>query len=353
MRIALPLALPLVLAIAFHAIPRLAHPLSDVSSDNGPRSDISTLPIPRSNVQLQPSATTQSSNTTSRFPPPLRSWKKYVFPIEGTGLALTISLGALLDKVRLAAFLAVTKDYVNGQRRRFGPNQGLPSGLFEYDLGDDIEISADSPASLTRHITWRILEDVIHGLQGFLVGMKNYREASCRVYAADPAGVFLGYVHVRKRSEPRQANIARSLPALVPADDDASPSALLRRFDQNIHVDIRPQWSRLDIRAVRNVLVVAEDWAREGAERFSPYQSIPNDRYEYTLFEGVQIRLIAAPSKRLSYHLALETFERLLTWEMALSKGKAVEFGILEQGVLKGAGSIKKDTRRRVDVDVA
>ncbi|KAL8737590.1 MAG: hypothetical protein Q9181_001532 [Wetmoreana brouardii] len=358
MRIALRLALPLVLAVALHAIPRLAHPLSSdvlaVSLGNGPRTDITIFPVPRSNVQLSPPTTSQSSNTTSSFPTPLRSWKKYVFPIEGAGLALTIKLAAPLDKVHLAAFLAVTKDHVDRQRRRFGPNEGLPSGLFEYDLGEDIEISVDSPPSLTHHMTWRILEDVIHGLQEFLVGMKNYREASCCVFAADPAGLFLGYVDVRKRSQPRQANIARSLPALVSTDDNSNPSALLRRLDQNVHVDIRPQWSRLDIRAVRNVLVVSEDWAREGAERFSPDQRIPNDRYEYTLFEGVQIRMIAAPSKRLTYHLALETIERLLTWEMTVSKGKAVEFGILEQGVLKGAGSIKKDARRKgVGVDVA
>lgn len=121
-------------------------------------------------------------------------------------------------------------------------------------------------------------------------------------------------------------------------------------------MDIRPQRQRLDIRAVRNVLVVAQDWAEENIERAYPGQAINHGGFERTLGEGVGLAMVQVPGKRLTYGLVLEVLKRLLAWEMDVSKwgtipfGKAVEFGILEQGTLKAVGSIKKDRIRSMDV---
>ena len=107
---------------------------------------------------------------------------------------------------------------------------------------------------------------------------------------------------------------------------------------------------------MRNILVVTEAWAAENIERAFPAQRIDYPRIERSLNEGVQITITQAPGKRLTYGLVLETVRRLLAWEMGITQGgakqfgKAVEFGILEQGTLKAAGSIKKERIRGVDV---
>lgn len=200
MRIFFPLTSPVVLAVALHAIPRLlAYPLSssNVSTKSGPTTDISPLSIP-------------PSSPTDR---PLTSLNKYVFPLEGAGLVLTISLGASLDKVSLASFLAVTIDHVQDQRARFGPNAHLPSGWYDWDMGEEIGMVAESPTSLDHHMTWSILENVLRGLQEVTVEKKNYREVACRVNMAGPAGSFLGYVDVGRRSRrPRADAVRRSFP---------------------------------------------------------------------------------------------------------------------------------------------
>lgn len=117
-----------------------------------------------------------------------------------------------------------------------------------------------------------------------------------------------------------------------------------------MHIDIRPLWQRLDLIAVRNVLVITKDWAEEAIERGRAQWAIEHHGLERTLFEGVEIRMVEAPGKDLTYHLVNETVTRLLAWEMTRGKGRAVEFGILKQAVLKGAGSIRKGKIRSLDV---
>lgn len=126
-------------------------------------------------------------------------------------------------------------------------------------------------------------------------------------------------------------------------------------MNPNVHVDIHPYFfSRLDIIAVINILAVTKDWALENIQRVGPNRSIDHGELWKTLAEGVQIKMSAAPRKSLTYGLVVETVDRLLMWELDQHKKKgtarAVEFGILEFGVVKGAGSIRKDKGRRLDV---
>ncbi|KAL9040984.1 MAG: hypothetical protein Q9180_001569, partial [Flavoplaca navasiana] len=131
------------------------------------------------------------------------------------------------------------------------------------------------------------------------------------------------------------------------------PSPL--RLNPNVHVDIHPSFfSRLDIRAVIDVLVVTKDWALENMERVGPHHAIDHGELWKTLADGVQIKMSAAPQKRLTYGLVVETIDRLLAWELDQHRkrgtARALQFGILEHGVVKGTGSMKKDNRHRLDI---
>lgn len=120
-------------------------------------------------------------------------------------------------------------------------------------------------------------------------------------------------------------------------------------MDENVHIDIRPSWRRLDFYAVRNVLAVTQDWAEANIERTWTGQPIQGGVVERSLGEGVELHMVEALGKRLTYGLVLETVKRLLEWELSVGKGKAVEFGILDHGFLKGAGGIRKDKLRSLD----
>lgn len=96
---------------------------------------------------------------------------------------------------------------------------------------------------------------------------------------------------------------------------------------------------------MRNVLAVTRDWLLENIEGSGRQTSVIHGGFDKSLAEGVQISMIQAPGKSLTYGLALDTVERLMIWEMFIGRGKAVDFGILENGVLKGAGSIKKSLK--------
>ncbi|KAL8664754.1 MAG: hypothetical protein Q9202_002757 [Teloschistes flavicans] len=126
-----------------------------------------------------------------------------------------------------------------------------------------------------------------------------------------------------------------------------------RADDPDIYIDVRPQWSRLDFAAVRAVLLVAEHWAQSGINDTSPYNPIPHNQYAITLFEGAELSMRAAPGRQLTFHVALETFQRLLKWEGERGRGKAVQFGIMQQRTLMGVGEIKRGKIRAVGSDDA
>ncbi|KAI4094072.1 MAG: hypothetical protein L6R37_007308 [Teloschistes peruensis] len=178
-----------------------------------------------------------------------------------------------------------------------------------------------------------------------------------------------GYPDVLRRPTSSRANARRHIPT-VEAEEDTSMytlspvlfikqskdltharTTLAPRADPDIYIDVRPQWSRLDFRAVQAVLLIAEHWASSGVNDTSPYNPIPNNRYETTLFEGAEVAIRAAPGKFLTYHVAQETFQRLLKWEWEKGKGKAAQFGIMRQKTLLGAGEIKKGKVRGVEVE--
>ncbi|KAL8719076.1 MAG: hypothetical protein Q9225_003871 [Loekoesia sp. 1 TL-2023] len=317
--------------------------------------DIRTQTLPRSKEQTTPTDTHLTRVNTLEAPYNVAGFKKYIFPVRDSDLVLTIDLGKRVDKVHLASFLEVAKDHVGTQIARFGPEAVLPLGIFEWDLGEDLEIFAESSLTLLRPMTWSILRDAIRGLQEFLIGLKNYREAACRVHLGDPIGLFIGYIDLKARVRIPKTKVTRDVPTL-PLGNNTKPSTGTFQINENVQMDLRPQRQRLDIRAVRNVLVVAQDWAEDNIERAYPGQTIDHGEFERTLGEGVELAMVRAPGKRLTYGLVLEALKRLLAWEMDVSKwgtmpfGKAVEFGVLEQGTLKAVGSIKKDRIKSTDV---
>ncbi|KAL8873532.1 MAG: hypothetical protein Q9174_001013 [Haloplaca sp. 1 TL-2023] len=329
MRVFLSLTSSILFALALHAIPRVsAHPLSlsDLSVDSGPRTDpthsLSPSLLSANDEPLNNRALPRIRDSVSGF-------RKYIFPIEGTNLVLTIRLGRSLkeQRISLGSLLAVTEQYVQDLRARFGDDGHLPNGLFEFDLHDGIEFAADSPPELASHITFAILESVVHGLSDFLMGLKNYREAACQVRTAGPEGQFLGSSLSRRINVPINAAV---------------------------YIDIRAQWTRLDLRAVHSVLVIARQWATDRMRSMPPYrQYVPNGHYEVSLFEGAELIITAAPRKVLTYELALRAFERLLEWEMNGTKGRAVQFGVLDGTVLMAAGSIKKGQLKEAALSVA
>lgn len=116
-----------------------------------------------------------------------------------------------------------------------------------------------------------------------------------------------------------------------------------------MHIDIRPSWRRLDLVAVQMLLVVVEDWAEEAVERTHPDQPLREGGLQKSLGDGVVLKMQRAPGKALTYGLVLETVRRLLAWELNKGKGKAVEFGILQHGFIKGSGSIKQEKYRSLE----
>ncbi|KAL8716104.1 MAG: hypothetical protein Q9220_000009 [cf. Caloplaca sp. 1 TL-2023] len=341
------LSLLLVLASTVHAVPHPAR-RSSTSSSLG-----SAASIDVKSSSLPPSVSHASALDTPRFladnhqiQSQIAGLKKHIYPVPGTNIVLTLSLRERLDGVSLASFLAVTKDHVESLIARYGPDAGLPSGLFDWDMGEELEISVDSPPELDRPMTWALLKDTITGLQDFLIGSNNYRAASCRINFAGPRGAFLGYLNVGRRLKAAHKNAIRdlvlpSLNATNTLDSDVG-------VDANVHVDIRPQRQRLDLHAVWEVIVVSQGWAQEQMERTNPNHYIENDYFDRTLGGGVLLSMVAAPGKHLTYGLVLEALGRLKTWEVDERNARAVEFGIVSSGILKGAGSIKKDNGKRL-----
>lgn len=205
MRLALRLVLPSVLAVILHAIPSLAFPLSSASaSENNPTTDaISRIPPP--------------SNVTGIN---VNSFRKHVYRVQGTNVVLRISLGKRIEGIELASFLHITGDFVTSQAARHGYNTLVPMGTFEYSLGEELGVFAES-SPLVYQMTWGILKDSIKGLQDFLVGLRNFREAECFVNMADPAGSFVGYVDLKIRKAPSKLHLARDVLTLPTENHDS------------------------------------------------------------------------------------------------------------------------------------
>ncbi|CAO1598888.1 hypothetical protein XANCAGTX0491_002644 [Xanthoria calcicola] len=345
--------LPLLLALTLHATPRLAQPILPVSSVRQiQRSDIS---LPKANLQSS-SEITLTDTLVSDVPFDVTRSQEDTFPFKDTDLVLTITSGAKLDGPSLANFLHVTHDVVVQRITRFGGAAALPMDSFEWAQGEDLEFVAESSRGSSRGLTWALTREVIERLQDSLVGAKRFQEFSCRVNLATAGNDSLGHIDVRRKKETRHPNLIRSLPVPLLMDGKIISNVPFPvSMNPNVHVDIHPSFfSRLDIRAVINILAVTKVWALENIERVGPNRRIDHDEVWKTLAEGVQIKMSAVPHKSLTYGLVVETLERLLIWELDQHKKKgtarAVEFGILEFGVLKGTGSIKKDNRRRLAV---
>lgn len=213
------LVLPLILSVALHATPRLAAPLlPSASSEGGPNTDIWAASPPRSNGQILPLATHSATFSTSNGPINVNSSRKHVFPVQDTNVVLTISLGKPLDRQPLTSFLALAHDLVTRKVERHGADTVLPMGMFEWDLGEELEIFAESSLTLDRQMTWVILMDAIKGLQGFLIGLRYYREATCQISLSGPMRTFVGYIDLRAKPSSSTINVARSLPAIPMVD---------------------------------------------------------------------------------------------------------------------------------------
>ncbi|KAI4172956.1 MAG: hypothetical protein LQ343_003243 [Gyalolechia ehrenbergii] len=343
------LALPLLLALSLHAIPRLAFPLSSGAyPEKVPTTDISTHALSGSKEQTTSTDTPLTSLTTPNAPYNITGPREYIFRVQDSDVVLIIRLGKPVEKGALASFLEVAKDHVEQQAAGYGPNQLLPSGMFEWDLGERLEIDAKTSPALIAPMTWSIFVDAIGGLREFLVGLKSGREAACRVMIGDAFGLFAGYVELRTRVPAPKAHIARDVP-ILPVVNDPKLIAPPLHIGEDVQIDLRPQRQRLEYQAVRNVLAVTRDWVMENIERSGREMTIMHGGFERSLAEGVKISMVQAPGKRLTYGLVLETVDKLFIWEMFVSRGKAVEFGILEQGALKGVGSIKKAFMNSVD----
>ncbi|KAL8648229.1 MAG: hypothetical protein Q9226_006080 [Calogaya cf. arnoldii] len=344
--------LPPLLALTLHATPRLAQPISPGSSAR----QIPTLGIslPKANVQ-SPSELSSTDTLSSDVLLDITGFNEHAYPIKGTDLVLAITLGARLDGPSLASFLHVTHDVVVQGIAQFGGAAGLPMNSLERDQGEDLEFVAKSSQESSHGLTWASTKEVIEGLQDILIEAEQFQEASCRVNLAIGGKDFLGYVDVRRKKETRQTILIRNLPSpLLQNSMNISTLPFPVRLDPNVHVDFHPAFfSRLDMRAVIGLLALTKDWARENVERFGPQRPIDNGQVWKTLSEGVQIKMSAVPHKRLTYGLVVETVDRLMMWELQhVKKGTtpAVEFGILEFGVFKGSGSIRKENVRRLGV---
>lgn len=223
MRFAIRLALPLILTITLRAIPCLASPLSSgACPEKILTTDISTETLPRSKEQTTPTDTYLTSINTFKAPYNVAGFKKYIFPVRDSDVVLTIDLRKRVDKAHLANFLEVAEDHVGAQVVRSGPEATLPMGMFEWDLGEDLEIFAESSLTLLRPMTWSILRDAIRGLQEFLTGLKNYREAACRVNLGDPIGLFTGYIDLKARVRTPKTKVTRDVPTL-PLGNNTEP----------------------------------------------------------------------------------------------------------------------------------
>lgn len=223
MQLVVRLVLPLVLAVALHAIPRLASPLiPDASSEDGPTTLISAHSEPRSNAQISSLDTHLTVPPTTDAPVNVTSSKKHIFPVQDTDVVLTISLGKRLDIEPLASFLALAQDLVTGRVERDGADTVLPMGMFEWDLGEGLEIFAESSVDLGHQMTWVILMDAIKGLRDFLVGLKNYREAACQVSLAGTVRTSVGYIDLRTKPTSSEINVRRSFPTIPVVDHHRS-----------------------------------------------------------------------------------------------------------------------------------
>ncbi|KAL8673243.1 MAG: hypothetical protein Q9168_002319 [Polycauliona sp. 1 TL-2023] len=346
--------LPLLLTLSLHASPRLARPISTSAGSSLRQIPTNVLSQPKANLP-SPSATSSNGCLSLSDRLDVTPFNAHARTIRSTNVILTITTGAELSGPALASFLGATYDVVVRGVTTFGGASGLPMDILEWDQGRDLEFVAESVRRSTQALTWALTKEVIEELQRFVGGVTGYRETSCRVNLATGGKDLLGYVNVRRRKAIRQTNLVRSLPVPLSINNKniSFPSSL--GINPNVHVDMHPSFfSRLDIRAVIDVLAVTKDWALENAERVGPNGPIDHGELWRSLADGVQIKMSAAPQKRLTYGLVAETVDRLLIWELDQHKkrgtAKAVEFGILDSGVLKGVGSIEKDKRHQIDI---
>lgn len=215
MQLVVRLILPLVLAVALHAIPRLASPLiPGASSENGPITVTNAYPRPRYNVQISSLDTHLTVASTTDAPVRVTSSKEHVFPVQDTNVVLAINLGKRLDIEPLASFLVHAEDLVTSQIENHGADTVLTMGRFEWDLGEELEIIAGSSVTLDHQMTWVMLMNAVKGLQDFLVGLKNYREAACQVSLAGSVRTSVGYIDLRIKPTSSGINVRRSLPII-------------------------------------------------------------------------------------------------------------------------------------------
>ncbi|KAI4092428.1 MAG: hypothetical protein LQ344_003494 [Seirophora lacunosa] len=346
MRLALRLLLPLAFAVTLHAIPRGS------SSENVPTTDPIPHTLPPSYVKSPVSDTHVARLSTRETRLDVTGLKKYVYRVQDTNVVLTISLGKRMERIELASFLDVTEDFVLKQTVRYGYNALLPMGTFEWSLGEELEVFAESSPALAHQMTWGVLKDAIKGLQDFLVGLGYYREAACRVSMADPAGSFVGFLDLHFRREPHQLHVARDASTIPVVKDNSNLTEPLGVVE-NVHLDIRPLgpfWRRLDLVAVQMLLAVTQNWAEEAAERMHVDQPILGGGLKRSLGDGVVLSMQRTPGKALTYGLVLETVKKLWAWELSTGKGRAVQFGIIDHGLLKGSGRLEKETYQRLEV---
>ncbi|KAL8981986.1 MAG: hypothetical protein Q9205_003381 [Flavoplaca limonia] len=246
-------------------------------------------------------------------------------------------------------FLHVIYDVVLQRMVKQGVTACVLRNQFEWDHGEDLNLVAESSRPSNQGLIRASTKKVHGGLPHLFAGANGHREAPCCVNLANQT------LSGRRKQETPQTKLVRSLrvPLLMNGKNLSLPLPL--RLNPNVHVDIHPFFfSRLDIRAVIDILAVTKDWALENLERVGPHHTIDHGELWKTLADGVQIKMSAAPQKRLTYGLVVETVDRLLAWELDQHRkrgtARALQFGILEHGVVKGTGSIKKDNRHRLDI---
>lgn len=98
------------------------------------------------------------------------------------------------------------------------------------------------------------------------------------------------------------------------------------------------------------LLAVTQSWAEEAAERMHVDQPILGGGLKRSLGDGVVLSMQRTPGKALTYGLVLETVKKLWAWELSTGKGRAVQFGIIDHGLLKGSGRLEKETYQRLEV---
>ncbi|KAL9637903.1 MAG: hypothetical protein Q9204_001693 [Flavoplaca sp. TL-2023a] len=335
-----------LLTLTLHSTSGLAQPIPALA--NAGQIPTFDIRLPKANT-ISLSGTSSTNALPTDIPVHVNGFNGYTYPIHGTRFAPTITPGAQFDERSLVRFLHVIYDVMLQKIVRKGVTGCVLRNLFEWDHGEDLNLVAQSSWPSNQGLIWASTKKFLGGLADFFAGANGHREAGCCVNLANQT------LSGRRKQETPQTKVVRSLPLplLMNGKNLSLPSPL--RLNPNVHVDIHASFfSRLDIRAVIDILVVTKDWALENTERVGPHHTIDHGEVWKTLADGVQIKMSAAPQKRLTYGLVVETIDRLLAWELDQHKKKgtarALQFGILEHGVVKGTGSIKKDNRHRLDI---